>query len=163
MTLPTPVGQMRAARHRAMPRPRGWEGLGLDPEVQCPPPPTASVLQTGLRRPQHQRRQRAEGRVPNPLTASEGVRQSQPRSAGLPRPILSPRPRPPPPPAQDQSRGGGLSWATRPSEAHGTWRSPHQDWVPKRSVVGRAFFCTRDGIIFSLLSGSCQKTWQIKG
>lgn len=41
---------------------------------------------------------------------------------------------------------------------------PCQDFgVLKCSDVRRAFFYTRDEIIFSLLSGSCQKTWQIKG
>lgn len=61
----------------------------------------------------------------------------------------------PRPPAHQHLRETRLPHLARPS---------CQDFrALKCSDVRRAFFYMRNEIIFSLLSGSCQKTWQIKG
>lgn len=60
----------------------------------------------------------------------------------------------PRPPAHQHLRETRLPHLARP---------PCQDFrALKCSDVRRAFFYMRNEIIFSLLSGSCQKTWQIK-
>lgn len=69
--------------------------------------------------------------------------------------------------------GTGRALIPRPSGApdasRGVFTTPGASSLPglwsalKCSDVRRAFFYTRNEIIFSLLSGSCQKTRQIKG